>query len=191
MATVFHTTLKLLEWIFFGILVVCFLIIVSPLLPTRHYLASYAVITGSMEPNVPVGALAFVSEVSPQDLKQGEVIAFPNPDNPKVIILHRIAEVKPNGQTVEFKTKGDNNDSTDQWTVLGSQVRGRMVTSIPYLGVPIKFAQTVRGFAILVGIPAGILIALQIKTIREGINEEVDRRTNSALKKQQTSSIET
>jgi signal peptidase len=182
-----NTTLKhigtVVEWAIFIALIPLFFIIVSPLLPTKDYLTTYAVVTGSMEPTVPVGTLALVSRNWADDLGPGDIIAFPEPSNPERIILHRITESLTDGNITEFKTKGDNNDAEDIWTVGESTVRGKMVYGLPYIGNIIMFARQPMGFALLVGIPAALLILLQVRTIKEGIEEEIERRTAQALQR--------
>ncbi len=168
--------LKISEWMFFVLMVALFFIIISPLLPTKKFLASYSVITGSMEPSVPVGTLALVTPIPPNDLKTGDVIAFPEPNNPKIIVLHRIVEIQQLGNMTQFRTKGDNNNSADNWLITPSTVKGKMVYGIPGIGYPIKFAQTQVGFIAIIAIPATWLIFLQLKSIWEGIQEEWVKR---------------
>lgn len=188
--TTLQKTAKVLEWAVFVALIPLFFIIVSPLLPTKDYLTTYAVVTGSMEPKVPVGTLALVSKKSATDLQAGDIIAFPEPANPKRIILHRIAASQTSGTITEYTTKGDNNNAPDNWSVNASQVKGKMIYGIPYIGRLIMLAQQPLGFAVLVGIPAAFLVILQLKTIREGIEEEVERRTARALQKKELSTTE-
>jgi signal peptidase len=180
-----NTTLKhigtVVEWAIFIALIPLFFIIVSPLLPTKDYLTTYAVVTGSMEPTVPVGTLALVSRKWTDNLGPGDIIAFPEPSNPERVILHRITESLTDGSITEFKTKGDNNDAEDIWLVNADSVRGKMVYGLPYIGNLIMFARQPAGFALLVGVPAALLILLQIRTIKEGIEEEIERRTARAL----------
>lgn len=168
-----------------AVLLVFFFVIVSPLLPTKKFVATYAVVSGSMSPKIPVGALAFVQFTDPTQLQNGDVIAFPDPKNQKIIVLHRIVGIEKTGTIFNYSTKGDANNTQDPWRISSSTVRGKMLSSIPTLGYPIQFAQSPKGFIVLVGIPAALLTVLQFKTIKEGIEEEVTRRTQIAAQSQQ------
>jgi hypothetical protein len=52
-----------------------------------------------------------------------------------------------------------------------------LVSAIPYIGYLVTFIKTPRGFAVFIGGPALFLLLLQIRKIKEGIEEEVRRRT--------------
>lgn len=176
---------KAIEWALFIALIPLFFIIVSPLLPTKEYLTTYAVVSGSMAPIIPVGTLALVSQKAATQLTQGDVIAFPEPGNPKRIVLHRVTGQATSGTITEFKTKGDANQSEDPWSIPSDQVRGKMISMIPMLGYLVIYAQKPLGFALAVGVPAAIIIALQIKNIKEGIDEEVQKRAARVIAQHQ------
>lgn len=165
-------------------LLILFVVLASPILPTKRFFSSYAVVTGSMEPTVPVGALALVQPLSADTIHQQDVIAFTEPGNPQRVILHRVEEVVQLGNMTQFRTKGDNNNATDAWLVGPAQVKGRMLFMIPYVGRAVMFAQTPIGFGVLIGLPAGVLLMSFMGQIKTGIDEEIDRRTNLALAKQ-------
>lgn len=183
-----QTVAKAVEWALFLALIPLFFVIVSPLLPTKDYLTTYAVVSGSMEPTVPIGTLALVSKKSAETLSVGDVVAFPEPNGGERIILHRITEkltTGASGSMVQYRTKGDNNPAEDQWLVTESQIRGKMISMIPFIGNIVIYARQPLGFALAVGIPAALIIVMQIKTIKEGIDEEVQKRTVRALAQNQ------
>ncbi len=176
-----------IEWIIFCVLVILFLIVASPFLPTSKYFQTYIVPSGSMEPTVHTGSIAITTPVYPKQIHKGDIIAFTDPTDSKRIILHRIYSILQHG-TPSFETKGDHNKAVDPWTVPGVFVRGKMLFDIPYLGYAGNFARTPAGFVILIIIPALILVLLQFKRIKEGIEEEVTRRTTLALEKKKVDS---
>lgn len=169
--------LKILEWIIFIALILLLIAILSPVLPIKNYLSSYVIVSGSMEPTIKTGSLSFISPIKDSNLYKDDIIAFKSPDNPNDVIVHRVFSI----QEDQIKTKGDNNDSVDSWVVTNFQVIGKHVFSIPYLGKLTLFIRTPLGFALIIGIPGLVLLVMQIKKIREGIEEEIQKRTKEAL----------
>lgn len=165
---------KFLEWILFAIIIFIVLLIASPLLPTAKILRlqTYIVSSGSMEPTINAGDLAFTVAVSTANLRVNDIITFISPKDPKQTILHRINKIKNRN----FETKGDNNNVQDIWTVSPQLIRGKFIFSLPLLGHAAAFFKTPLGFGIIVGAPALIFIFLCIKQINAGINEEVEKR---------------
>lgn len=93
----------------------------------------YMVLTGSMEPNYNIGDLIVIKEKPQEDIKVGDIVNYVT-DNGKDTITHRVIEiVEQNGQTM-YKTKGDNNSSSDPNLVNYSQIQGTIVFKINKLG---------------------------------------------------------
>src|SRR3984893_9106413 len=71
--------------------------------------------TGSMRPTLEPGDVAVLTSESTADLKQGQIVAFHPPGEPQLTVMHRVFSVHrvPNG--VIIQTKGDANNTTDQW----------------------------------------------------------------------------
>ena len=174
---------KAFEWLIFIALIVILVATISPLLPTKDKLSTYSVASGSMEPTIPTGGLVATTGIDPKQIKVGDIITFTQPTNKDKVIVHRVVEIN-NTLSLSFKTKGDNNNATDTWTVSPSNILGKSLFSIPYLGFVVMWLKTPVGFAIGMGIPAIILVILQIKKIKQGIHEEVEKKTNEAFKKQ-------
>lgn len=174
--------LKLLEWVFVALVLGLVLLTASSALPTKKLFSSYVVATGSMEPTIPVGAVVLTRFADPASLQENDVITYEQPNDPNTIIVHRIIRKTSDG-SLGFTTKGDNNDTEDTWLVTPNNVLGKMFFVIPYLGHPISFLKTPAGFAIGIGIPALLLALLQVVKIFQGINEEVEKRTQAALAK--------
>lgn len=171
--------LKIGEWGLFGIVLIIFMVTVSPLLPTKKIFSSYSVVSGSMEPNIHKGSIAFVKPVQSDSLKEGKVIAFTHPNNSKITVLHRIQHIGKEDNIKTFQTKGDANNSVDNWNINSNQIIGKYIFSIPYIGYITNYVHEPLGFFILIGIPALILLLLQIKSIKAGIEEEVNKRVRA------------
>lgn len=119
----------------------------------------YSVISGSMEPAIPTGSLVYIRETLPEELIEGEVIAFYGARDSASIITHRVVENRV--LMGEFLTKGDANQTNDMTPVPYDNVIGRVERSIPAAG---KVAEmfTSREGKILAGglIAAAILLQL-------------------------------
>lgn len=100
--------------------VVCAAIVASAFigftLATGHHLET--VVTGSMQPQIPIGSLVVTQRVPAGQLRPGNIIAFPEPCNPSRVVVHRIASasMSPTGQVL-IHTKGDANPVADNWPV--------------------------------------------------------------------------
>ncbi len=89
----------------------------------------YVVQSGSMEPLIPTGGVAYIN-VRDTDVGIGDVITFHTGGDPDKLVTHRIVR-EDNGMWV---TKGDANDIEDIHTVSQENVIGTYVYTIPKLG---------------------------------------------------------
>lgn len=89
----------------------------------------YNVVSGSMEPEIPVGSLIFVAPVQPESVIEGEIIAFESGDS---VVTHRVVENKK--LEGELITKGDANEGEDINPVPYAGVIGRVERHVPYMG---------------------------------------------------------
>jgi len=174
----FLSILKLIEWIIFFSMIIVLLLVASPLLPTKEYVSSHVVSTGSMEPEIMTGSVVF-SSLEIDEINPGDIIVFKSPQNQDNTIVHRVMDIKDG----EYITKGDNNDNADDWVVFKEDILGKVAFNIPYLGYAIEFLKTPLGFALGVGIPALILIIGFVKKIRDGIQDEVKKKTEEEVTK--------
>jgi len=96
------------------------------------------VVSSSMEPTLHVNDLIIVSHVNPRNIKVGDIIVFRSPIEPNMLIVHRVIEVIEKNGVLMFKTKGDNNPVPDPWVVKENYVIGKVIFSIPYIGIIIR-----------------------------------------------------
>lgn len=164
---------KIIEYIILAFVLLLFFVLLSPRLPSKNFIATYIVPTGSMIPTIKSGSVALVNPKY-SDLKVGDIIAFTSPIDSNQTIIHRIYQI--DGQKI--KTKGDNNNAVDAWTVSPELIKGKLIFAIPYLGYLAGFIKTKIGFAIVVGIPTVILLVSYILDIIDGIKEEKGKRKN-------------
>ena len=115
-------------------------------------LTPYTVISGSMEPEYPVGSLIYVKKVGAKDLKVDDVITYVIGGD--TVVTHRIIEVIPdedNPTVVRYKTKGDANKDADGSLVHINNVLGKAVFKIPLLGYVTHYVQNPPGSYIATG----------------------------------------
>ena len=100
----------------------------------------YTVLSGSMEPEYPVGSLIIVKPIKKAP-GYGDVITFRKGD---MIVTHRITEVfteEENTKRICYRTKGDANNTDDEGLVKEEDVIGIPVGKIPCVGYLIVFFQ--------------------------------------------------
>jgi signal peptidase I len=120
------------------------------------------VMSGSMEPTIPVGAVVIAEPVPSKELENGDVIIFsPNADV-TVPIIHRIVSVRVKDGTRYFTTQGDANPSADVAEVSLPATAWRMAHNVPLVGYLISYATSPFGTVILIVVP---LLLLGILTI--------------------------
>lgn len=170
---------KVSEYLIYGFLVAVLFIILSPRLPTKNILRTYIVPTGSMTPTVLAGSVVVVNpkETTP---KIGDIVAFLSPRDTTETILHRVTEKTDQG----YKTKGDFNNTNDNWIVPAKNIQGTLVVAIPYVGHVAAFVKKPLGFVLLAVIPALMLGVASLLDIKNGIEEEYKKH-----KKKKTSTL--
>ncbi len=141
------------------------LLLLSTLLPIPGNLRVKIVKSGSMEPTIKTGGIVFIKSAPLYQV--GDIITFGQDTKTAIPTTHRIIEesVEKAGGSRVFTTKGDANDAADQKTVSVSEIRGKVIFSFPYAGYILDFAKKPIGFALLVGLPALIIIFEEILNI--------------------------
>lgn len=92
------------------------------------------VLSGSMEPTLPVGSLAVIKEVPASDVERGDVVTFNTPGDQNSITTHRIAAVEREGSRTVYRTRGDANTTDDPWQLTQRGTMGELVVDVPYAG---------------------------------------------------------
>ena len=118
----------------------------------------FTVLSGSMEPEYPVGALIYVKETDPARLKKGDVITFLL--DADTVATHRITQVVDDGEDLRFRTKGDANDTEDGALVHENNVLGTPVLTVKWLGYAITYIQNPPGTYIAIAVGALLLLGV-------------------------------
>lgn len=134
-------------------------LVAASLLPRLFGYTPYTVLSGSMEPQLPVGSLIYVHSVDPASLQPGDTITFYRSDG--AVVTHQIYEVNADEQTVG--TQGianvgpDGSVAHDAEATPFSQVIGTPVLCVPYLGYVNAYCTTPPGLYIVIAIAVLLL----------------------------------
>lgn len=144
-------------YIIFTIIVLPFLIInLTLIIKTKLYpnkiadfmgYKPFIVLSGSMETQIYKGDLVIVKEINAKDIKKNDIIAFRNDD---IVITHRVKEIYTDGNNISFKTKGDNNNTEDDFIVKADEVEGIYITKISKLGNVLVFLSKPLGMLVVI-----------------------------------------
>ena len=128
-----------------GMILIVLVILLCSLLvfPGMFGFHMYHVLSGSMEPAVPVGSLLYVRSVEPGDVEEEDIIAFYGALEDSGIITHRV--VKNNVVSGTFITKGDANEKEDPEPVFYDAFIGKAVLMIPYMGRVLTIMTSLEG----------------------------------------------
>lgn len=116
------------------------------------------VLTGSMEPNYPVGSMIYIKDVEASELKKGDTITFKFNES---LATHRIADIRDSSEipgTLEFQTKGDANKTVDGNWVNENDIEGKLLFSLPYFGFFADFIQSPPGSYIAIACGAVLVL---------------------------------
>ena len=118
---------KCINGIFFLLTLLGMLSILLILVPYLFKIKPQIVLSGSMEPEISVGSLVYISEnIPPEEIQEQDVIAYRRGEQMQV--LHRVIQVDEKKKM--FQTKGDANENADPGMVDFSQYVGKEVFSI-------------------------------------------------------------
>ena len=118
----------------------------------------YLIMSGSMEPTIHVKDAIITKQID--EPQNGDVIAF---ENGNIITVHRIIKVYTEGDNRLYQTKGDNNNAEDPGLVQKTQVKGKVLYILPFVGRTVLFLQSHFIVMILaIGIIVIIIIARRL-----------------------------
>ncbi len=108
------------------------------------------VVSGSMVPTLNVGDIIFIKGTPVEKTSVGTIIVFHSPREYDTLVVHRVVQKVNSGEAVYFKTKGDFNRYTDDWTVPEDYVVGTFAARIPYIGIVVMRLREPAGTALIV-----------------------------------------
>ncbi len=185
---------RILQWGTTVLLVICtlfcFFAVVSSTVKKDISLFGYRlfyVVSGSMEPDIPVGALLVVGECDSYGVD--DVITFYSQDEsiqgyPNT---HRIIDVVYEDGSARYITKGDANDAPDDTPVKPEDVIGKVHISIGngFIRRAMEFLGTPIGFFAVILLPILLIALICMKDFAKAMKEEMQNAALEALKKEQ------
>lgn len=137
----------------------------------------FTVLSGSMEPTIPTGALIFVKPVEPESIREGQIITFLLDEN--TVATHRVVEILPDetdSRVLRFRTKGDSNTAADGSPVHCQNVLGTPTLTIPVVGRWVHTVQNPPGkYLAAAGAVAFLILMFLPDALRAA--EEADARS--------------
>ena len=109
-----------------SVVTVWFALGIFPIFPT-------AIVSNSMKPDISRGDIVLIQKVDPGSLKEQDVILYAMDD---IQVFHRIIKIEYVQGVKQYTLKGDNNQYQDPKAVLGEQIIGKHIATIPYIGWP-------------------------------------------------------
>lgn len=166
--------LEIIYWAFLTCSIVIIFLLLFFTLSANSKVKILIVQSGSMEPAIKTGSIVVIHPAT--DYKAGDIITFGKISKVESPTTHRIVktEIKDN-QTI-YITKGDANNGTDLKEVKKSDIIGRVILSLPYVGYVINFSKKPIIFVLLLLIPTATIIYEEIKKIR---NEVAKNKTKN------------
>ena len=132
-------------------------------MPMPFGVGASVVLTGSMEPTLGVNDLIVVKKAD--SFAVGDIVVY---QTHGISVVHRIKSI--DGETVV--TRGDANNADDDPINLGD-IKGKLVFSLPFAGLIIKFLRSPVGIIIIVAL-AVLLLELSFKKEKSKDNDELD-----------------
>jgi signal peptidase I len=109
------------------------------------------VLSNSMVPVFEAGDVIISRKVDPGELNEGDIISYYNEE--KNLITHRIISIEEENGERRFYTKGDNNNTTDEGFITGTDIVGTEQFHIPKLGLLSQYTKGPMGFFLFIIFP--------------------------------------
>lgn len=154
------------------VLVILALVALALFLPKILGFSQFAVLSGSMEPNIHVGAVIYGKEADVSELQTGDIITYQVGNG--TIVTHRIVSIDEESQSVI--TKGDANETEDASPVAFSNIVAKYAFDIPYLGYISIYAKTPLGIAVICGVLIVMVLLRFLPEIFSGEEEKVSEK---------------
>ena len=121
---------KIWNFITTAILIVMLILVACLYIPKFFGISPLIVLSGSMEPEYPIGSLLYVNQHNLDDIKIGDAITFYIDES--TLVTHRVVGIDESSCT--YITKGDANEVHDGSPVSFADVLGVPIMNIPKLG---------------------------------------------------------
>ena len=122
------------------------------------------VVTGSMEPEIPVNAMLIVRKTEPEAIQPGDVISFfsLDPTLDGAVNTHRVVAVERQGEELWFTTKGDANFAEDVLPVDAGRIVGKVVYVSTGLGTLVGLLTNPLVFGLAIFLPLLVILLMNL-----------------------------
>ena len=117
------------------------------------------VISGSMEPKLPVGSMVFYRTVPAAQVAVGDIVTVPRTDGATGLITHRVTQATTKDGVTTLRLKGDANTTEDPLPYVVTSV-GAFVGRIPVAGTIALAARTPLGIAAVATYVAALIAVI-------------------------------
>lgn len=173
---------KTLEYLLYALLIFMAVLVLASALPIPGGVKTFVVRSGSMEPKIKTGSVVVV--LPKDNYKVGDVVTYGPNTKAKAPTTHRIISESGVEGRKFFLTKGDANNTPDIREISKREIIGKVMLSIPYFGYVVATAQKPMGFAVIVGVPALLIIGDQFMRIYKEI-KVIRKKKEDGLKSQE------
>lgn len=151
----------------YGLLITFMVVIggtlVFSMVPIEGNIQIKIVLSGSMEPSIKTGSVVIVKPADRYEV--GDIVTFGKDDRDNIPTTHRIIDMHIISGETRFVTKGDANDDRDGREITEKSIIGKVLLDVPYVGFILDMAKKPLGFAVLIGIPALVIVSDEVKKI--------------------------
>lgn len=168
--------MKFIKWILNGFTWILALIGVTLLMLRLTGICPYAVLSGSMEPEIETGGMVF-TDTKNRLPETGDVITYKVND---VMVTHRVLRMEQGA----YITKGDANQWEDVNPVLPSQIVGTVCFSIPLLGFIVTFLRNRNVILLFLAVSVLTFLSESIVEFRNRTKNEKRRARTKTCRKE-------
>ncbi len=140
----------------------------------------FHVVSGSMEPEIPVGALILSQKTDIEDLAVGDIICFYSREAYMEgrVVTHRVIEIHQQDGAPALVTRGDANNSMDAYYVTRDNLIGRMIYHTKngnFVTSLYGFLTNKAGFFVVIIVPVMLLTVFILQDNMRKIRKEIEK----------------
>ena len=147
---------KIFYRVFYVAIIVIIAFLLFALFPIKGNYQIKIVKSGSMEPSIKTGSIVVIKPSASYAV--GDVITFGKDTKKDIPTTHRIISSRAVEGVLLFTTKGDANEDKDTNEIRQGDINGKVLFDVPCFGYIIDLARKPLGFAVLIILPAFIII---------------------------------
>lgn len=164
-------------WNIVSVMLICVLIAIAIMtVGVRLFgIQPFTVLSGSMAPAYPTGALIYVKPTDAQQVHVGDPITF-HLGNGQTVATHRVISIDE--ENACFYTKGDANETPDGQPVSYDHLIGVPVFSVPLLGYVSSFISAPPGLYVAIAVVLAAAVLLFLPGLLRKAQEQDDAEEN-------------